>query len=146
MAADALPDPWTMTFATVQVVDWTGPIVETVFHRSIETQSDVDTLWSEATEFMTTVVAPRAEKAFFLTCYDGFRVARDLLGVFQDGLVAFNERFSKGDARYGGSDVARMILISTSIRSARSSNLHGQREEALASLRKEIRHAADPEG
>ncbi len=125
---------------TIQVVDWKGPIVEVVFHRPIRSLEDVRELVDEADEFMRRHVLPTgARKAYFLTCYDHFAVAKDLAHPLQEAFLRFNEQYSLGDARYGGTLVAQSLVISTAIRSESPSELHATREDALGRLRKRIR-------
>ena len=125
---------------TMQVVEWDGPIVEILFHSPIATAGDVARLLREARTFMDeTVVKTGRSKAFFLTCYDGFSVAREHAGELQQAFLEFNKQYSKGDVRYGGTIVARTLVIATAIRSESSSEHYGTREEALLSLRQRIR-------
>ena len=53
--------------------------------------------------------------------------------------MEFNQQYSKGDVRYGGSVVAQSLVISTAIRSLSASEIHPTREKALESLRERIR-------
>ena len=125
---------------TMQVVDWEGPIVEIVFHRPIATSDDVTELLRETRGFMDQHVRPSgAQKAYFVTCYDGFRVAKEQVHPLQEAFLEFNQQYSKGDVRYGGSVVAQSLVISTAIRSLSASEIHPTREEALESLRERIR-------
>jgi hypothetical protein len=121
---------------TLEVVEREGPIVEIVFHRPIASPEDVDELLREASDFMVRQVLPSgARKAYFLTCYDGFAVAKDLARSLQDAFLRFNEQYSLGDARYGGAVVAQSLVIATAIRSESASELYSTRKGALRSLK-----------
>ncbi len=107
---------------TMQVVDWEGPIVEIQFRRPIATSQDVADLARQARAFVEdNVVRAGRSKAYFLTCYEGFAVARECAAELQQAFLAFNGQYSKRDVRYGGTIVAKSIVISTAIRSESSS-------------------------
>ncbi len=130
-----------MDLVTMQVVDWEGPIVEILFHRPLATAADVAELLRETRSFMEeTVVAAGKAKSYFVTCYDHFSVPREVAHALQEAFLEFNRQYSKGDVRYGGTLVAKTLVISTAIRSESSSELYATRDEALASLR--ARHRA----
>jgi hypothetical protein len=129
----------TMDFLTMRVVDWDGPIVEIVFNRRIASEPDVEIVLREAIDFMRKYVVAKAKKAYFVTCYDNLDVSRELLTQLQERFVEFNATFSLGDVRYGGTELAQMFVITTSIRSATRSNIFPGREQALAALRDRIR-------
>lgn len=126
-------------FLTLQVVDWDGPVVEIGFDRPIESKADAGAAVREASLFMRTQVAPRSPTAFFITCYDGLTVGREPLAELQQRFIEFNEKFSVGDVRYGGSTFARTFVTATSIQSASRSNHYQSRDEALSALREKIR-------
>jgi hypothetical protein len=131
-----------MELVTMQVVDWEGPIVEILFRRPLATRADLDELLRETSSFMEEVVIPAGRpQAYFLTCYDRFSVPRELARALQEVFLDFNRRYSKGDVRYGGTLVAKTLVISTAIRSESASELHATREEALAALRSSHRAA-----
>ncbi len=131
------------SLVTIQVVDWEGPIVEIVFHRPIATPDDVAELLRVARGFMDEHVLPSgAQRAYFVTCYDRFAVAKEQAHPLQEAFLEFNRQYSKGDVRYGGSLVAQSLVISTAIRSESASELHPTRERALESLRERIRRGA----
>lgn len=130
-------------FLTLEVADWTGPIVEISFDRPIDSTADAAAAVREASLFMRTLVAPRSTTAYFITCYDGLSVTRDPLSELQQRFIKFNEKFSVGDVRYGGSHFAKTFVVATSIQSASRSNHHESRAEALAALREKIRIAVD---
>jgi hypothetical protein len=128
-------------FLSLAVVDWNGPIVEITFDKPIETTTDTATAVREASTFMRTRVSPRASKAYFITCYDGLVITRETLNELRERFIEFNQRFSLGDVRYGGSHVARTFVVSTAIQSASRSNHFETRPEALAVLHRQIRAA-----
>jgi len=124
----------------LEIVDWDGPIVEIHFVRPLVSVEDVDRLVAEAEAFVKAHIAPWEDgKAYFLTCYDNFSVPKQLAQRLQDLFVGFNRRYSKGDVRYGGTLVAKTLVISTAIRSESASEIYATREEALDHLRKRIR-------
>ncbi len=130
-----------MDLVTMQVVDWQGPIVEILFQRPVTTAADVGELLREARSFMEeAVVAAGEAQAYFVTCYDRFSVPRELAHALQEAFLEFNRQYSKGDVRYGGTLVAKTLVISTAIRSESSSEIYATRDEAIASLR--ARHRA----
>jgi hypothetical protein len=88
------------------------------------------------------VVPAGAARTYFLTCYDGFSVARDQAHRLQEAFLSFNAVYSKGDARYGGSLVAQTLVIATAVRSESASEMHATRDEALGRLRARIRGEA----
>ena len=134
-----LPDE-TPPLLTLRVVDREGPIVEILFLRPIASITDVSELARAARTFMERhVVSTGAAKAYFVTCYDHFSVSREVAQPLQDAFLEFNRAYSKGDARYGGTLVAQTLVISTSIRDERPSEICATREEALARLRTRIR-------
>ncbi len=125
-----------MDLVTMRVVDWAGPIVEILFQRPLAVAADVAELLRETRSFMEDVlVAAGQPKAYFVTCYDHFAVPRELAHALQEAFLEFNRQYSKGDVRYGGSLVAKTLVISTAIRSESSSEIYATRDEALASLR-----------
>lgn len=125
---------------SMEVVDWKGPIVEIRFRHPITSADDVDELVSEARSFMEAHVARRGDgKAYFVTCYEGFSVSRSAAQRLQDRFVEFNQKYSKGDVRYGGQLVAQTLIISTAIRSEAPSEIYPTRAEALEHLRQRIR-------
>ena len=130
-------------FLTLEVVDWTGPIVEITFDRAIDSIADAGAAVREASLFMRTLVAPRSSSAFFITCYDGLSVTREPLSELQQRFIEFNEKFSVGDVRYGGSHFAKTFVVATSIQSASRSNHFESRADALVALREKIRLAGD---
>jgi hypothetical protein len=130
-----------MDLVTMQVVDWEGPIVEILFRRPLAAATDIAELLRETRSFMEeTLVSAGKAKAYFLTCYDHFSVPRELAHALQEAFLEFNGRYSKGDVRYGGTLVAKTLVISTAIRSESASEMYATRDEALASLR--TRHRA----
>jgi hypothetical protein len=125
-----------MELVTMQVVDWEGPLVEILFRRPLATADDVTELLRETRSFMEeTLVAAGRPKAYFVTCYDNFSMPRELAHVLQETFLDFNRQYSKGDVRYGGTLMAKTLVISTAIRSDSSSEIHATRDEAIASLR-----------
>lgn len=139
-SADARPVE-SYRFLSLEVVDWSGPIVEIRFDKPIETMTDVGAAVREASLFMRTKVQPRADTAYFITCYDDLSITRETLNELREQFIGFNERFSVGDVRYGGGHVARTFVVSTSIQSASRSNHYETRNEALSALRRQIRAA-----
>ncbi len=132
-----------MSLVTMQVVEWEGPIVEVLFHKAIAEARDVDELVRQARSFMDLHVAPAGPKrAYFLTCYDGFSVVREQAARLQEAFIEFNGQYSKGDVRYGGSLLAKTLVITTAIRSKSASELHVTRDEALAVLRGRVSEEA----
>ncbi len=128
---------------TLRVVDWDGPIVEILFHRAVASGADVSELLRSARFFMEEhVVSAGAPKAYFVTCYDRFSVSRDLAAPLQEAFLDFNRTYSKGDARYGGTLVAQTLVISTSIRAEKPSEIYATRQEALEHLRERVRAEA----
>ena len=127
------------SFLSLNVTDWTGPIVEIRFARPVQTAHDVQTVIREATTFMQSVVRPRARRAYFMTCYDGLSVGHDVLSELRERFVEFNKRFSLGDVRYGGKAFAKTLVVATSLLSSTPSNHFATRQEALASLRRSAR-------
>jgi hypothetical protein len=126
---------------TMQVVDWEGPIVEILFHRPVASSEDVSELLRETRSFMEEkVVKAGLKKAYFLTCYEGFSVTREHANELQQAFLAFNGQYSQGDVRYGGTILAKTLVISTAIRSESSSEHYDTREKALESLRARIRN------
>jgi len=134
MGAGDLPT-WMMQLLTMEVLDWEGPIVEIRFNGRVSTQEDVRQLAVEANAFVEACVLSRAERAYFVTCYDGLSAPSDILVELQDAFVDFNQRFSLGDVRYGGGDLAQTVAITTAIRSGHPSKVHSSRKEAVAFLR-----------
>lgn len=132
--------PVEMEFLRFQVVDEDGPIVEKWFRRPVLTLDDVERLEGEARRYMESVVKPWAQKAFFLTCYEGLDVSSEVLDALQERIVAFNEEYSLGDVRYGGKSFAKVFVIATSIRTASPGSSHfAEREDALEVLRQRVR-------
>jgi hypothetical protein len=128
-------------YLSLEVVDWTGPIVEIRFDKPIESATDAATAVREASSFMRTRVRPRASQAYFITCYDGLAITRETLNELREQFIDFNKRFSLGDVRYGGGHVAKTFVVSTAIQSASRSNHFETRAEALAVLHTQIRAA-----
>jgi hypothetical protein len=125
-----------MSHLTMQVVDWQGPIVEISFNRPILTADDVHTVLEQAHSFMQLhLVGSGHDRVYFITCYDGFSVAREVTMLLQEGFLEFNRSYSQGDVRYGGSPAAKTIVISTAIKSTSRSEIYASREEALCRLR-----------
>jgi hypothetical protein len=125
-----------MSHLTMQVVDWQGPIVEISFNRPILTEDDVRKVLDQAKSFMQLHLAGTGhDRVYFITCYDGFSVARAVAMSLQEGFLEFNRRYSQGDVRYGGSAAAKTIVISTAIKSTSRSEIYTSREEALSRLR-----------
>lgn len=125
-------------FLTLEVVDWNGPIVEIGFERPMRSAVDAAAAVREASSFMRTRVSPRASQAYFVTCYDGLSVTREILADLRERFIDFNSRYSLGDVRYGGSHAARTFVVATAVHSASRSNHYETREEALAALRRRI--------
>ncbi len=141
LTADGLPRA-EMSLVTMQVVDWEGPIVEILFHKPIAEARDVDELLRQARSFMDQHVARAGQRAYFLTCYDGFSVTREQAGRVQEAFIEFNGTYSRGDVRYGGSLLAKTLVITTAIRSKSASELHVTRDEALEVLRARVSEEA----
>jgi hypothetical protein len=127
------------SFLTIDVVDWNGPIVELGFNRPINNEHDADAVVREAHTFMRTRLAPRARKAYFVTCYDDLVVSPKHLERLREGFLGFNAAYSLGDVRYGGAHFAKTFIISAAVRAAERSNIHPDRESALKALRDHIR-------
>jgi hypothetical protein len=124
-----------LSFLTMQVVDWDGPIVEIGFHRPVETEGDLALLLREANTFMRVHVTPKARKVYFVTCYDGLHFASGVMAKAREGFATFNGKYSLGDVRYGGDTVAKTFIIAQSIEAATRSHIFETREQALAALR-----------
>jgi len=140
-----MPDTLTLPrkdtpLVTIRLIDWTGPIVEVLFHRGFSTSADVEELMHAVTAFVEEhIPAKDGHRAYFLTCYDHFAVPHDLAHPLQEAFLRFNRLYSKGDARYGGTVVAQTLIISTAIRAQTPSEICATREEALQHLRARIR-------
>ncbi len=125
-------------FLNLEVVDWNGPIVEIGFEQPITSASDAAAAVREASSFMRTTVLSQAATAYFITCYDGLSVTREVLADLRERFIEFNARYSVGDVRYGGSHAARTFVVATAVHSASRSNHFETRAEALAALRRQI--------
>jgi hypothetical protein len=124
-----------MRFLTMEVVDWSGPIVEIRFNRSVETEVDVAALLREANSFMRVHVTPRARKTYFVTCYDNLHFSSKVLEKAREGFAQFNGRYSLGDVRYGGDTVTKTFIIAQSIKAATSSAIYETRQQAIDAIR-----------
>ncbi len=124
-----------MSFLTMQVVDWKGPIVEIGFHRPVETNAQVETLLREANSFMRIHVLSRAGQVYFVTCYDNLHFSPDVLERAREGFAKFNDKYSLGDVRYGGDKVTKTFIIAQSIRAATRSAIFETRKQALEAIR-----------
>lgn len=127
-----------MSFLTMQVVDWKGPIVEIGFNKPVETEAHVETLLREANTFMRNHVTPRAGQAFFVTCYDNLHFAPNVLEKAREGFARFNDKYSLGDVRYGGDTVAKTFIIAQSIKASTRSAIFATRDEALNAVAAKI--------
>ncbi|MCP4895660.1 MAG: hypothetical protein GY906_01695 [bacterium] len=127
-----------MSFLTMQVVDWKGPIVEIRFHRPVETTAQVDTLLREANSFMRVEVSPSARQVYFVTCYDNLHFSPDVLEHAREGFARFNDRYSLGDVRYGGNAVTKTFIIAQSIKSATRSAIFETRGQAIQAIRAKL--------
>ena len=126
-------------FLAMEIVDWAGPIVEIRFLKTIESETDVVTAVAEASSFMRESVLPRADGAYFITCYDGLAMSPETLSALRERFISFNERYSRGDVRYGGGAPAKTFVVSAAIQSGSRSNHFESRAEALTALRNTIR-------
>jgi hypothetical protein len=131
-----------MRFLTMEVVDWTGPIVEIRFNQPVERNEQVDTLLREANSFMKIHVKPRAQKAFFVTCYDNLHFSPEVLERARAGFAEFNANYSLGDVRYGGDAVTKTFIIAQSIKAATSSAIFQTRRQAIDAIRKMMNYHA----
>ena len=135
---EALPNR-SFRFLALEVVDWAGPIVEIRFLKTIESETDVVAAVAEASSFMRESVLPRADGAYFITCYDGLAMSPETLSALRERFIGFNDRYSRGDVRYGGGAPARTFVVSAAIQSRSRSNHYESRAEALTALRSTIR-------
>lgn len=143
MAASEIDRPCQeLSHITMEVVDWKGPIVETSFHRPIDTTDDAEAVIREAIEFMEQWIRPRFGGAFFLTCYDGLKISREVAIHLQNRFLEFNRAYSKGDARYAFNTAAKAFVIATAIKASEKPNFYTGRTEALIALRALIRTCA----
>lgn len=125
-------------FLELEVVDWEGPIVEIRFLKTIESENDVVAAVAEASSFMRESVLPKADGAYFITCYDGLAMSPVTLSALRERFIGFNERYSRGDVRYGGGAPAKTFVVSAAIQSRSRSNHFESRAEALTALRNQI--------